>query len=364
MSSASLYYTPSATTATALKPRTASTKRRVRFTFGYSSRTPSFGSLPPSPTTDRSTPDESSPSTASSPSSTVLTSTSLPIMHMPTPIDTTPSTYTYNSRPTADDLTATMIPTRTSSITSTSSTSSNLTPTSSRPASGCSSINSGFSYNGSLDHRTMRSIPSSSGHKSNSSISSFTTMPASATTTAPERPASPASPSSGRRPSVVERSAFLASAPVRSRAQIYPRLKNMCPAPSTLGTATTTFFTNTSLPSLTTRCFSNFQTSTSSCCLLNPCGVSLEKRRWSNDSTRGLYGGIDFTSSSSSGTLSFLSNDDGRTSTSSSSSDPTFNEEKVDTDGSKKRGRSDKKKLKKPKKPCPSLALFSFMLKK
>ncbi|KAF9911735.1 hypothetical protein EC991_002463 [Linnemannia zychae] len=258
------------------------------------------------------------------------------------------------------------IPTRTSSITSTTSTSSTLTSTLSKPVSRCSSINSEFSFNGSLDHRTMRST--SSGHKSNSSISSSTTMLAPIATTpaaptAPERSAS-ASPPSGRRPSVIERSAFLASAPVRSRAQIYPRLKNMCPAPSTLGTATTTFFTNNSLPSLTTRCFSNFQTSSSSCCLMNPCAVSLEKRRWSNDSTRGLYGSIESTFSSSSGTLSFLSNTDGRTSTSSSSDDSTFNGEKENTTDKKTKGSRKEKKPKKVKKACPSLALFSFMLKK
>ncbi|KAG0375138.1 hypothetical protein BGX24_009494, partial [Mortierella sp. AD032] len=58
-------------------------------------------------------------------------------------------------------------------------------------------------------------------------------MPAPTTPISPalERPSPPVSPvapppPSGRRPSVIERSAFLASAPVRSRAQIYPRLKN------------------------------------------------------------------------------------------------------------------------------------------
>ncbi|KAG0309977.1 hypothetical protein BGZ97_012907, partial [Linnemannia gamsii] len=138
---------------------------------------------------------------------------------------------------------------------------------------------------------------------------------------------SPATAVTTRRPSVIERSAFLASAPVRSRAQIYPRIKNMCPAPSTssLCTASTTFFSNTSLPSLTSRCFSSFQNNNSSCCLMNLGGVSLEKRRWSNDSTRGLYGGVESTASS--GTLSFLSNDDGRTSTSSNSEGSIFKED-------------------------------------
>ncbi|KAG0288972.1 hypothetical protein BGZ96_007348 [Linnemannia gamsii] len=168
---------------------------------------------------------------------------------------------------------------------------------------------------------------------------------------------SPVTTVATRRPSVIERSAFLASAPVRSRAQISPRLKNMCPAPSasSLCTASTTFFSNTSLPSLTTRCFSSFQVNNSSCSLMNPGGVSLEKRRWSNDSTRGLYGGVESTASS--GTLSFLSNDDGRTSTSSSSVESIFNEEESGE-------RSKKKKTKKVKKPCSTLALFSFILKK
>ncbi|OAQ25651.1 hypothetical protein K457DRAFT_140965 [Linnemannia elongata AG-77] len=258
------------------------------------------------------------------------------------------------------------IPTRTTSVTSTTSTSSTLTP--SRPTSRCSSINSEFSYT-SLDHRTMHrpSTPSSSAHKSNPSISSSNTM---STLTSPEQPTTSASPDSPakttlstRRPSAIERSAFLASAPVRSRAQISPRLKNMCPAPSasSLCSDSTTFFSNTSLPSLTSRYFSSFQaSSSSSCCLMNPGGVSLEKRRWSNDSTRGIYGGVESTASS--GTLSFLSNDDGRFSTSTNNSSEgasIFNEGEEAADQ-----RSKKKKSKKVKKPCPSLALFSFMLKK
>ncbi|KAF9546973.1 hypothetical protein EC957_008977 [Mortierella hygrophila] len=285
---------------------------------------------------------------------------------MPTPstIDTT-STHTYNSKPTADDLTTTMpIPTRTSSITSTTSSPSTLTP--SRPISRCSSINSEFSYT-SLDHRTMhRPSAPSSKHKSNLSVTSSTTMPAPTSSAQPTTSASSDSPATTtvtpRRPSVVERSAFLASAPVRSRAQISPRLRNMCPAPSasSLCTASTTFFSNTSLPSLTSRCFSNFQTSSnSSCCLMITGGVSLEKRRWSNDSTRGLYGCVESTTSS--GTLSFLSNDDGRISTSTNNSSEggsIFNE------GEEADQRSKKKKSKKIKKSCPSLALFSFMLKK
>ncbi|KAF8943070.1 hypothetical protein BGZ47_005823 [Haplosporangium gracile] len=282
-------------------------------------------------------------------------------MHMPSPTDTT-ATSTYSNKPTADDLTASMmIPNRTSSITSTTSTFSTLTP--SRSTSRCSSINSGFSYTGSLDHRTMHrpSTPSST-HKSNSSISSSTTMPPPTSPvqrTSSESSDSPATTTvTVRRPSVVERTAFLASAPIRSRAQISPRLKNMCPAPSasSLCTASTTLFSNTSLPSLTSRCFSSFQTNNSSCWLMNPGGVSLEKRRWSNDSTRGLYGGVESTTSS--GTLSFLSNDDGRISTSSSSEGGSTSNEEENNKSSKK------KKSKKVKKPCPSLALFNFMLKK
>ncbi|KAG9071337.1 hypothetical protein KI688_005548 [Linnemannia hyalina] len=255
------------------------------------------------------------------------------------------------------------IPTRTSSITSTTSSSSTLTP--SRPTSKCSSIDSEFSYT-SLDHRTMhRPSAPSFKHKSNLSVSSSTTIPAPTSSVQPTASTSSDSPATTtvtpRRPSVVERSAFLASAPVRSRAQISPRLKNMCPAPpaSSLCTASTTFFSNTSFPSLTSRCFSSFQTSSnSSCCLMIPGGVSLEKRRWSNDSTRGLYG---VESTTSSGTLSFLSNDDGRISTSTNNS---FEGGSIFNEGEEADQRSKKKKSKKVKKSCPSLALFSFMLKK
>jgi hypothetical protein len=95
---------------------------------------------------------------------------------------------------------------------------------------------------------------------------------------------------------------------------------------------------------------------------MNCCGVSLEMRRWSNDSTRGLYGGIESTTFPSSGTLPFLSNENGRTSTSSNSDDSIFHEEKNDTD---KRTKGDRKgKKPKGKKSCSSLGLFNFMLKK
>ncbi|KAF9107668.1 hypothetical protein BGX29_005371 [Mortierella sp. GBA35] len=131
----------------------------------------------------------------------------------------------------------------------------------------------------------------------------------------------------------------------------------MCPAPSTA-----TFFNNTSIPSLATRCFTP---PSSSCCLS---GVSLEKRRWSNDSTRGLYGSAESTTSS--GTLAFLAaagdevTSGPRPSTSTTSSYEGGSSMVNEYSGELEVRKREKKKTKKAKKACPGLSLFSFMLKK
>ncbi|KAF9926836.1 hypothetical protein FBU30_003658 [Linnemannia zychae] len=288
----------SAATAAAPKSRTASTKRRVRFTFGYSSRTPSFCSLPPSPT-DLVAKEKSSdfPTTSSSTQPNVpFSSTSLPIMHTPSSshtnlTSTTTPEYSSNDKLSTYELSPSVSRTRTNSTSSIASATSTLTPPS-RPTSRCS-INSGFSYTSSLDHRTMHRPSNTASYKHSSGASSTTSSPTSASQTQPTTPASAAV--TARRPSVVERSAFLASAPIRSRAQISPRLKNMSPAPST-----STFLSNHSFPSLTSR----------------------ESR------------------------ASTSSNFDG---------EPVSKEEDISLK---------KKKIKKAKKSCTGLALFSFMLKK
>ncbi|KAG0318530.1 hypothetical protein BG000_004158, partial [Podila horticola] len=180
------------------------------------------------------------------------------------------TTATATAAPTAPDL----IPTRTSSIASSvtySPTSHAFTPVSSAPApsSRCSSMNSGISFSSSLNHRTMPRPQ----HQA-TSLATENKNKRSHSPPAASRSPSPAHDLDG--PSSKEsqmRSAFLSSPPVRSRVT----RRKICPIP-------TKSLVSASSSSLMNSVFD----STSKCCPLS--AINLDKRRWSNDSTRGLNG--------------------------------------------------------------------------
>ncbi|KFH62289.1 hypothetical protein MVEG_11500 [Podila verticillata NRRL 6337] len=244
------YHSTFTTPTTPTKP--SSYKRRVRFTFGYNNNKDGDNASTRS-------------SLSSSPSSPTLSfdqhfhkhSSGAFLDIVEKEKDSSPSTTTTTA-PTAPDL----IPTRTSSITSSSvpysPTSHTFTPVpfTPTPSSRCSSMNSGVSFTSSLNHRTMprpqHQATSSTENRNKRSHSPPATSRSSSPAHDLDTPSSKESQM---------RSAFLSSPPVRSCVT----RRKICPIPSK-GAA-----------SLITKC-----------CPLS--SINLDKRRWSNDSTRGLNG--------------------------------------------------------------------------
>ncbi|KAG0265020.1 hypothetical protein BG011_005587 [Mortierella polycephala] len=337
-------------------------KRRVRFTFGYQrpdSRRLSTASLPPSPSGTFTFSD--APAKSSSP---LITSTSLSSVD-PTKYTAPASTCTASpcSTPSSSSEIRSSIPVRSSSITA-STFSRSTSPAffaPSRSTSRCKAHQHNYiAFTGSLDHRTMtRSHSTVKRTRSVSSASSTSTATSSAATFCPpstsastnevnetQMPLSTDDLSSPSEPllatksnTVNERSAFLTSAPVRSRVQITPRFKNATPiliTPS-LSSPSATITTGSSSTSAK-RCIFHF-------------GVNLEKRRWSNDSTRGLHGAPSL----------FLSNPAEYTDL---ENDEQHRHYSYDNDNSNDNDNKQKKVMSKKKRRCPTLALFSFMLRK
>ncbi|KAG0027395.1 hypothetical protein BGZ81_005661 [Podila clonocystis] len=240
--------------------KSSSQRRKVRFTFGYNNNkdacdnsltwTSTSSTLPPSHTL---TFDQH-----------LHKYTSVTSHDINEKEDNSSFTTTAIAAPTTHDL----IPIRTSSITSSSAP---YSPVSSVPApsSRCSSMNSGISFTSSLNHRTMP-------RPQHQSSSLWTENRNKRSHSPPATSRSPSPTHDLDAPSAKEsqvRSAFLSSPPVRSRVT----RRNICQIPTKcLVSASSTSLMNSVL------------SSTSKCCPLSV--INLDKRRWSNDSTRGLNG--------------------------------------------------------------------------
>ncbi|KAF9432877.1 hypothetical protein BGZ76_010196 [Entomortierella beljakovae] len=260
----------------------------TRRTFGYSnSETPSFSSLPPSPLNPAlekysAYPLPSIITTITSESSTttdplespIFKLTSLPLKHAD-PVESKPT-----SPITLD--TNISIPLRSSSITPNTSVadlslpspppSPLVSPTRlsvyrSQPTSRCSSMNSSISFYGGLDHRSMPRASHMKRTKVTSSASIDKPLPL-----IPQAQQSQINYGSSKS----ERAAFLSSPPVRSQVAASLRSK--------------------SVVSLTSKSVSSLALPVSSPNMYTPqvtksfTELDLSKKRWSNDSTRGLYG--------------------------------------------------------------------------
>ncbi|KAG0040840.1 hypothetical protein BGZ82_007862 [Podila clonocystis] len=216
--------------------KSSSQKRRVRFTFGYNNNKDAVTSHD---------------------------------------INEEENNFSFTTTTTAAPTTHDLIPTRTSSITSSSApyspASHTFIPVSSAPAptSRCSSMNSGISFTSSLNHRTMP-------RPQHQSSSLWTENKNKRSHSPPATSRSPSPAHDLDAPSAKEsqiRSAFLSSPPVRSRVT----RRKICQIPTKcLVSASSTSLMNSVL------------SSTSKCCPLST--INLDKRRWSNDSTRGLNG--------------------------------------------------------------------------
>ncbi|KAF9202428.1 hypothetical protein BGZ49_007413 [Haplosporangium sp. Z 27] len=187
----------------------------------------------------------------------------------------------------------------------------------SQPASRCSSMNSAISFSSSLDHRSMarvnppkrekttvvvskrisdpeKPLPEiPKPHKTPESTTATTTSTTTTTTsTTTPSPSYPFLKVASRSNSSAERAAFLSSAPVRSRISVSPRYKNMTSITST--TSKTSGLTSKSTPSFFTSSMSTSTLPLTMGISYHTAGAStqinLDKRRWSNDSTRGLHG--------------------------------------------------------------------------
>ncbi|KAF8923194.1 hypothetical protein BGZ58_003257 [Dissophora ornata] len=323
------------------------TKRIVRLTFGSKNsekRSPAFSSLPPSPSTSFDT----------DPLQTIASTSKMVMRHVTV------------STPTIAEITSS-IPLRTNSITP--DTSAVYFPS---PSTITSSPNN--SIEGNPDRRTMPRAnqlvsPNSTRPRAFSYSSSMTT-----TSTLPdcEKPLPPTPPPKltseplprTRRPSMVERAAFLSSAPVRSQITVAPKSKSVTPGSSAFATLSSPSLSL--FPSSTLSVWSKGRCPLMSggCCT----GFNPERRRWSNDSSRALHGAVPELDT----ILKQKSDDDhdeyedGDDACSSMTSYDYYN----DLDNNEKWRPSAKtvesiKKQKMPtKKRCPTLTLFSFMMKK
>ncbi|KAI7824792.1 hypothetical protein BC939DRAFT_449251 [Gamsiella multidivaricata] len=328
------------------------TKRRVRLTFGYQDsdqQAPSFSSLPPSPSRSLDT-------------DPLATPTSPPTTSAPSMRHT--NTLNPDYTPTPAEI-ASVIPIRTSSIISAPlylpaprphKRSACASPSLSRS----SSVGSTISFSGSLDHRTMSRAPSPL--PSSSSLSSIPhspnqnykevlpATPTSANTTTPSSPL-PNMDTTVRRSSMAERAAFLSSAPIRSRITLTPRLRKFTPA-----VPSAAFPTTLSSPSLSViPTPSSFWASRQCCACLSP---NLEKRRWSNESTRGLHGAVP------SSCMDRMWKEDEEDTFSGTTLYDNDNDNDFNDLYDQRRVEERNGKKKKIKKRCPTLTLFSFMLKK
>ncbi|GJJ69703.1 hypothetical protein EMPS_02051 [Entomortierella parvispora] len=341
--------------------------------------------LPATPTSEATPVTNTTSSTATGDLTTDLT----------TDLTVNNSTESHPSLPALSDLVS-PIPLRTSSMTSFSTfvpsirTPSPTNSTETLPpvsSSRCSSMNSAVSATWSLDHRTMPRTPVSASKRPSSSASYASFSSRSTEKALPSLPYDKSDYLTQRRPSVAERTAFLASAPIRSTLSKHSRgnthshhyhqqpfarstpslparFKNMSPI-SSISSASSTSRATVSSPTLSLSTFSAMHLPLS---LSRPIRttVPLEKRRWSNDSTRGIHG------------LALLEGADADDSSVESSS---FLEDEIDEDAENGSDYDFKKahsvhgynsytnkklssKPKKTKKKCVVLSTFESLLKK
>ncbi|KAF9109889.1 hypothetical protein BGX27_007032 [Mortierella sp. AM989] len=232
----------------------------------------------------------------------------------------------------------------------------------SQPLSRCGSMNSSVSYTSSLDHRSM----ARANHSER--VKPMTLMLTGPPNYEKPLPSTPQMRMQTQRSSTSEqRAAFLSSPPVRSHVRVLPRHKNMTPATSTKASVSTPSLTCSISTSTQHQSMAGYHSSRATT------QVNLEKRRWSNDSTRGLHGSIASSSKVDlSGTVSRYTSDDDdeydeyelEDSLGGSSFDDSYEYHNVQTNTTSAKNLGNMKKTKNMKKKYLNIPLFSFMSKK